>query len=620
MKRSWSYPIVASLVCLTGIGKAEEVILYHQLADYPVVGERVANETPATGVATAVSALRFDPLVDVQARGPAERQGDISIRGGIFENTGFNLGPIPLLDPQTGHYFGELPLDPNMLSRPQVLTGLANAREGLNSTVGTVRYDFTTIQRAGSAEAGVGSHGLNYQRVYQGWHWDEADEARWRVGADVSASRAEGHGTIEQGDFAYERLAGRLQVLGPAGQTDVFAGYSDEFYGWPGMYMGTAYGSLYPETDHYRLTLVGAVHRGTYGDRSFVEAGVAYRRLADTYQFNRTAPSEDFVHETEVWTSGLQGRHAWGDAWAVDYQLAAVRDHLVHSASLTGGDFDTREYVKAAVIPVWTLRTSQGDEWAFRGGLAMDTSNRDATRGLPQAGIVWTRHGHGSALRLHLEYATASQVPGYTALKSAPVGLFGGHPDLGRETSRNLETGIQFERENLSLQATVFRREDRALVDWIFSGDTPNARRAAPVDIDTFGAEVVAALDFGNWRWIAGYMWLDKEPDYGDQTVEASFYALNFAEHRLTLATIFRPVDALEIRVDTELRRQAGNSFREGSATAFRTTAGISWFVPTALDLELGARVDNITKSNFEPLPGTPGEGRQVSVFARVRW
>ena len=52
-----------------------------------------------------VRANLVEPRVDLQSRNMAEAQGDVSIRGGIFENTGFRVGSATLIDPQTGHYF-----------------------------------------------------------------------------------------------------------------------------------------------------------------------------------------------------------------------------------------------------------------------------------------------------------------------------------------------------------------------------------------------------------------------------------------------------------------------------------------------------------------------------------
>ena len=49
-------------------------------------------------------------------------------------------------------------------------------------------------------------------------------------------ARSESDGTIPYGDHAFDRTSGRIQLLGPDSQTDLFAGYQDKFYGWPGMY------------------------------------------------------------------------------------------------------------------------------------------------------------------------------------------------------------------------------------------------------------------------------------------------------------------------------------------------------------------------------------------------
>src|SRR5687767_5689681 len=77
-----------------------------------VYSEQVANQAPAGTFAMPVSALRFEPRVDIQARNLAEGQADVSLRGGIFENTGFQIGALTITDPQTGHYFAELPIAP----------------------------------------------------------------------------------------------------------------------------------------------------------------------------------------------------------------------------------------------------------------------------------------------------------------------------------------------------------------------------------------------------------------------------------------------------------------------------------------------------------------------------
>jgi vitamin B12 transporter len=102
------------------------------LPSLTVVGQKTANQRPVTTYETPISNLDFDPRVDFQSRNMAEAQGDVSIRGGIFEETGFQVGSATLLDPQTGHYSTEIPIAPEMLGEPKVLTGADNAHRGFN--------------------------------------------------------------------------------------------------------------------------------------------------------------------------------------------------------------------------------------------------------------------------------------------------------------------------------------------------------------------------------------------------------------------------------------------------------------------------------------------------------
>ena len=94
----------------------------YELPVFTTQAPRVANPEPAATFAMPVSALRFEPLVDVQSRNLAEGQADVALRGGVFEQTGFRVGAVSLYDPQTGHYFAEIPIAPAMLGAPRVST------------------------------------------------------------------------------------------------------------------------------------------------------------------------------------------------------------------------------------------------------------------------------------------------------------------------------------------------------------------------------------------------------------------------------------------------------------------------------------------------------------------
>ncbi|MEO0996313.1 MAG: TonB-dependent receptor, partial [Pseudomonadota bacterium] len=166
----------------------------------------------------------------------------------------------------------------------------------------------------------------------------------------------------------------------------------------------------------------------------------------------------------------------------------------------------------------------------------------------------------------------------------------------------------------------AFQRRDKDLVDWTFLQGAPFARQANAVDIDVTGFEAGLERRGPTLMLVAGYSYLDKEADYGTASVDASYYALNYATHRLTLAWEITPTDHLTFRWDNEFRRQADNPLRSGSRDAYQTSMALDWVPPRMPRLSTSLRVDNLTNSNFEEFPGTPAARRRVSVKARWSW
>ncbi|MDX2109522.1 MAG: TonB-dependent receptor [Verrucomicrobiota bacterium] len=591
-----------------------------ELAPQSVNSYWVANEAPASTFAAPVTLLRYLPQVDLQTRGIAEGQADIALRGGVFENTGVKLGGLPLYDPQTGHYSAELPLDPALLEVPQVKVGTDQAASGFNSTTGSIVYRIRPLTDSGAVEAGFGEHSLNYQRGFATMTTEAGFLGGRTVGAAVSAARSEGDGAQPYGDHEFKRISGLVQVRGTESQTDLLLGYASKSYAWPGMYTGNA---TFKELDDYQTLLLAANHRWDYAPDSHLAFAAGYRRLKDDYELNTLRGKDWFRayrHETETVTGAIDGRHAF-ELWAVNYNLTALADQL-DSTDLRYGNFMSRTYWKAAIVP--EVPYAINDTWTAvaKAGLAYDDTNRNSDDFSPLAGLSLVQKVSEGSNRYFVEYSRTTQVAGYTALNSPPPpGAFAGNKQLDRAAANTYETGAEITRKIWSARSAVFFRQDHNLADWTFNSAAPGTRQANPVDLETWGIETSAQAEVTSWaRLIVGYTYLDKTSDYGSALVNGSYYALNFARHRFTTAAVLRPIEWLELRVDAEYREQEPNVKRTTGAEAFTTSAGISFFPPWVKGLELGATGDNLTDSNFQEFPGTPGERRQISFWARYRW
>ena len=580
------------------------------LPDYVVAGARVANDDAVGSMTTPVSALRYEPRVDVQSRNLAEAQADIAIRGGHFENTGFRLGAANLVDPQTGHYVAELPVSPLMLSAARVETGLENALHGLNAGVGSVAFDWRAIKDRAEIAAAGGSDGFNRQSVYGG-----ATKSRQGVvfAADGEWARSEGQGSLPGGDHQFERTAARFQVRSATTQTDLFVGYQEKFFGWPNLY--TPFG--FNESENLQTVLALLNHRWADEAGNVVKAAAFYRRNKDDYEFNRAVPgaSNPFQHTTWVRGAAVDGRLVAGPTTVL--QLGAdVSMDKIQSTSLTFGRFASRTMSKLTFVPEHTITTARGD-WVVRAGASFDDSNREVSAVSPLLGVEW-RSKVGA---LYAEYSSASQVASYTALNSsATAGLFRGNPNLGRAYSDNAELGFRGDMHGWHLEAALFLRQDDDLVDWTFRRGV-TARTANAVDVRTTGIELLAVRRTARWEVVLGYSWLKKSADYGSSLIDASFYALNFPRHRATAALAVRLGGGFELRLDNEYRVQEPNPLRViGGDRGLQSSLGLYYTPPAAPRWQVSLRVDNFWDDDFQDVPAVPAAPRQWMAGATWRW
>lgn len=585
------------------------------LPEVVVSSPRVANPAPADTFAMPVSVLRYEPLLDVQGRNMAEGQADVIIRGGIFENTGFRIGSSTLLDPQTGHYLAEIPVAPAMLGAPTILTGGESALAGTNVTVGTVAYDWRPVTPMGRLVIGVGTHDLQHGEFYQGGVKPLANGLT--LAADVDYARSSGDGTVRYGDHDFQRVGGRVQLRTAQSQTDLYAGYQAKFFGWPNLY--TPFGVY--ETENLQTTLAMLNHRVTRSAGGYFEAGAYYRRNKDDYEYNRLISGQynPYQHESVVRGLAVEGREVRGD-WFARYRAELVADHL-DSTSLTAGRYHAREIYKVAAATGREWSDRYGGGWIGQIGATWDDTNREGGAVSPIAEVTRKFPAGGDWQSVTLGYSEATQVPTYTALNSsATSGLFRGNPNLGRETSRNLELSTIAQLAGWQVTAALFQRRDDGLVDWTYRAGV-TARTANAVDIRTDGFELVARRDFARVNVVLGYTALTKAADYGSANVDASFYALNYARHRLTAAITWQMAPGWELRMDNDARIQADNALRTaGGNRAWRTALAVAWRPAALPRLELVLQADNLWDSDYQEVPAVPASGRQVSLSAGYRW
>jgi vitamin B12 transporter len=587
------------------------------LPELTVYSPRVANQSPVGTFAMPVSSLRYEPRVDIHARNLAEGQADVTLRGDIFENTGFQIGAVTLIDPQTGHYFAEIPVAPALLTPPEIVTGAGLSLGASNATGGAVTYGWRPVRTAGAAAIAFGEFGLRRGEIYQGFATAPTGSSGPRFGADVAIAYSKSDGAIPFGEHEFNRANVRLQRADAASQTDLFAGYQAKFFGWPNLY--TPFNSN--ETEDLETLLFALNHRANLRDGQFFEAGVYHRRNKDDYAFNRFAALgavHPFQHTTRVTGAALSGRQ---NVYAItlNYRAEVLADKL-QSTSLTFGRFRSRTLSKIALVPEKSWRASDGSTMTLKGGASYEDTSHDSGAFAPVIEIA--REFQSAAVRrVYASYTKTSQVPTYTALNSSATGgLFRGNPNLGREKSHNLELGASAAFAGWTTDAAVFWRRDDSLVDWTFVRGV-TARAANAVDVDVTGFELVARRSWSACDVVIGYTALSKDADYRGARVDASFYALNYARHRMTAAVTARLGKGFELRIDNVARIQADNLLRiVGGNDAITTSLGLAYRPPALRGFEVSVHVENTWDNDFQEVPAVPAAPRQFSAGVSYTW
>ncbi|MBB1287475.1 TonB-dependent receptor [Pseudoalteromonas sp. SR43-6] len=617
MNRTPHIIIPAILCSVTAFANANTLSDESAIEKITVEASPTANKLPVGTFDSPISNLEYDPRVDLQSRNMAEAQADVTIRGGIFENTGFRVGSATLLDPQSGHYFAEIPIAPQMLSGPDVLTGADNALYGMNSSVGTVSFGWKPIITGGSVSLGTGTNDFNLQSIHAAKNTQLDSLANYTLGFEGEYSHSQSDGTIDSGDHDFSRASARVQLASEHSQTDLFFGSQDKFFGWPNLY--TPFGVNETEDLETRLWMLN--HKQNYADNSNFEVSAYYRTHDDHYIYSRENPSAfEAFHKSEVKSLGLSGRHAQSDALAINYSTQFI-DDSIESTTLEN-NFTSRKYYKLSVLPEYKMALEDNKQLTFRLGAAFDDTNRDDSE-LSLIGDITlnTQNSKGFERTFYLSYAEASQVAGYTAIGGSDSGgLFRSNYNLERETTSNLELGLLLEEQSWQLNSAIFYRKDNNLTDWTFNFDSTSARFANPVDIDTAGVEFLATKHFDTAKLIASYTYLHKSENYGAADIDASFYALNFPDHRLTLGAVYNPTDILEFRIDNEWRTQHKNALRNGNDNALFTQLTLKITPPQLSNLFITLAADNLWDESFEEIPGTPGRGEQYTLSVTYSW
>ena len=412
-------PLSESNRTVVSFNTEENPLLYHSWVDY----------------------LRLDPSVDLEQRGAAGVQADLSVRGASFEQSLVLLNGLRVNDAQSGHHNMDIPLPLEAVSRIEVLHGAGSTLYGADAVGGAVNFLTARPRTTELRERiGFGNFGFNEQRIlvaYLGGRWSE----------QLTGSRDASSGFRPDRDYRSSSASSETRFESVLGETDLLFAGSDRPFGADQFY------GNFPSWERTKSWFASI--RQDLGQTTNVAFG--YRRHSDEFVLIRDNPAVyENNHVSQSWQGAVRRRSTLSNDSSLNYGLDADADEI--DSNNLGHHSRNREagYVNLDLQSFHRVFLSVGArEEIFSGGNAQFAPTI--------ASGIWLRKG----LRLRASASRAFRLPTYTDLYYRdPANL--GNPFLKPESAWDFEGGPEWNPGGrISAQLTVFHRRDHNDIDYV---------------------------------------------------------------------------------------------------------------------------------------------------------
>lgn len=594
----------AALMGVLACGAAEPAVVV--LPELAVQGEAVGTE----GTGGVGSRVELPPMVLLLPQGSGA-QADLSVRGSSFSETGYSLAGLSLRNPQTEHFNAELPLPPEVLGAPAVLTGMDQALGASGHLAGTVGLAFAPVERGTAAALWGGEAGAYGGRAWRGQPL--TPDGSWRGAAFAGQQWLPG---LDYGHNEAESVNGGLHLQQRRGEQaiDAVAAMQERDFGARGFY-GASPARHASETTQDGL-LLGSWRLGLRRLGDFVRVTGSARRFADDYMLDdRDADYYRNEHCTLTSSGGADGRLSVGDGAALNWRVWAEDERIDSQGVFRGartpglGDHD-RQRLGGMLLPELVL-----GGLVLRGGGQVVVFSEDSPAPLFLGGL---EYAVGSG---HVGYGTVTQQvrqPSFTELDyESPTSL--GNAGLENETSTELEAGLRSQwSPRWESRLAGFRRQTAHTVDWVRPAAGTRWLATDLGRVTTTGAEAEATFRAGRGLALSGLaQGLTKA---GDLDGEASRYVYNYPEARLSVAATWSPWPWVEVSTRQTALVYARNPARRSDRWGTDSALEVRLRPPRWEAVTVAVAVTNLFDDGTEVYPGQKRSGQGVMARLSARW
>jgi len=398
--------------------------------------------------------------VDVRQRGPFGTQADISIDGGLFDQTLILLNGVKISDAQTGHHSMNIPVSLDAVERIEILRGPAARVYGINALTGAINI-ITTTSKHNNLSANVQS-GTSFSSkdegdgkgIYAGGMTQfvlNAGTENFRHLISLGYAKSNGqryNSKTEDKKFFYQ---GNYS-LDNDNSLNLMLGYIDNAFGANGYYAAPG------DKESFELvkTFIGSIGSSNRLSKQFIlKPRISYRQNKDDYRYFRNDLSKArSQHETNavaielnsLWNTEV-GDFGFGwESRSEKIESTNIGDHQRYNHGLFA-EYKT-EAVRNFYLNVGAY-VNYNTQYGWQVFPGIDASY-----------LIFDK------LKASFNVGSSQRLPSYTDLYiKQPKNI--GNNNLDPESAWQYEFSLRYTVKNSYIQAGYLNRNISSFIDWV---------------------------------------------------------------------------------------------------------------------------------------------------------
>jgi len=490
--------------------------------------------------------LEYIRGVDIRKRGVNGIQADISIRGGSFDQTMVLLNGVNITDPQTGHHNLNIPIDINCIERVEILKGAGARIFGPNAFSGVVNIITNEPGKIHTQlSLTVGQYGLFSTNASKGFKTNNTNHF-------LAVNFSSCDGFTKNTDYKLLNLYYRnFYNLSQKNKLDIQWGINTKSFG-----ANSFYSPKYPEQYEETKAVFGSIRLMNSSKINIVPV-IFWRRHYDFFKLFRNNAPAWFTGGNEHMTDIIGGNVNYLlntkigiTSFGADIKYENIYSNLLGKPLEVPVSFDVNDlilnkninYTHAYCRKSLSILAEQNvnvNAFSFSAGFLM-YANTDINK------IFNLFPGLDIGIKINddLKYFFSAnrtlRLPTFTDLfYSSPINT--GNPLLKPEEAISMENGFKYDKKQIHIDMSVFRRWGYNMIDWVKKPEDDKWQSMNITMLNTFGLETAL-----KWKPLYFLKQIEKHPEfafnysylytdkYSGELI--SYYALDYLKHKINLS------------------------------------------------------------------------------------